>query len=78
MELEEFKLGYRYMREANISQAMVFLGLKSDEWIKDNILCVAYDEQIYNFIKSTSTCIHVTYDTMIYEVNGQWQLITKK
>lgn len=78
MEHQDFIVGYRYMREANISQAMVYFCFKSEEWIKENIPQVVYDEPIYKFIKSYSVCIHITKDTAIYEVNGLWQRITKK
>lgn len=78
MEHQDFITGYRYMHEANISQAMAHFCLKSKQWIEENIPLIKYDEPVYNFIRATGVCLGLQSDIMIYEVNGQWQRITKK
>jgi hypothetical protein len=78
MEHEHFIIGYRFMHEANISQAMAHFCLKSKDWIEENIPLVSYEQPIYNFIRSTGTCLGLQSDVMIYEVNGQWQRIICK
>lgn len=78
MEHEHFIIGYRYMREANFSQAMAHFCMKSKEWISENIPTTAYDETIFNYIKSTSYQMTIPCGETLYEVNGQWQQITKK
>lgn len=78
MEHQDFITGYRYMREANISQAMVHFCIKPNEWLEEHIPLVAYELPIYNFIKFTGTMIALQSNVDIYEVNGQWQRITIK
>lgn len=79
MEHEHFVIGYRFMREANMSQAMVHFCAKSKEWIEENIPLIKYDEAVYDFIKSTGTlCIGLQSGVIVYEINGQWQRISKK
>lgn len=78
MEYAEFTIGYRFMREAAVSQATACLGFRSERWIEENIPLVQYDKIIYDFIVSTTWCIHVTENVAVYEVNGQWQRIIEK
>lgn len=75
MEHNDFMAGYRFMREAITTQAMIHYGNKSEDWVKNNVPGFVYDEQEYNLIISSATCIHITDTMMIYDVFGQWQRV---
>jgi hypothetical protein len=78
MEYEQFKVCCDYMYHANVAQAHNYLCSKSETWLKENIPLTTYSEDIYAFIVSTDTCIDITEEIRVYEVNGQWQRITNK
>lgn len=78
MEYEEFKRHYSFMYVAHVSAASSYFFSKSEEWVKENVPIIAYEEPIYNFIRTTGTCVSLTEEVMVYEVNGQWQRIAIK
>lgn len=77
MEYASYKAVSNNIHESYVQLATQYFWNKSEGWIEDHVLKVAYEKEVYNFIISTCAAIHLTERLSIYDVAGHWQLITK-
>lgn len=66
------------IRESEVKAVEAYCSDRSDDWYRENILTIAYPEEIYNFIKAGTTAIQLSSTVTIYNVFGKWVQIVKQ
>lgn len=77
MDYYSFNAVNQRIFESGVLFADLYLRNKSETWIRAHLLNIGYEKEVYDFIVANCAAIHITEDIAIYNVTGQWQLITK-
>lgn len=66
------------IHRAQVGVWVAFYESKTEEWIRENVISIAYELPVFEFIIATAACIDITDKLRLYQIGNGWAIITLK